>query len=86
LHPLDRTPSAPRETLLDLALLFRDVYVHHSGLAELDDRRQLRRRHGTQAVGRHPDTCPAERPHHTAARLEDAREAFDISHEAPMPG
>src|SRR6516165_12734573 len=84
-QPLDRAPPAPRDALLDLADLFRDVNVHDTGLAELHDRRQLRRGHRTQAVRRNADARPGEWPHDAAAGLEEAREALDVRHEAPLP-
>src|SRR5215469_8255212 len=83
-QPLDRPPPAPGQALLDLADLLRDVNVHDSVLAELHDRRELLRRHGTQTVGRHADARPAEWPHDTMAGLEKAGEARDIRHEAPL--
>src|SRR5262249_18450559 len=62
----------------------RDMNVHYPGLRELHDGGKLLRRHRAQAVRRDADSRSRQRLHGMPARLEDAREALHIAHEAPL--
>src|SRR6185437_673189 len=81
---LDRTSSAPGNTVLDFANLLGDVNLDRASGRKRHYRGQLLRRYGAQAMGCDAHIAARELPGELAAGVNDAREALEIRHETAL--